>query len=128
MGYDREEWEKSQKERATFLELQKRVAHLRVARQAAVTAEKLTGDPHWNAFLQMLQAEIEDLRAKASAEREKAMGNRPLDTAEREMHRIEALVCEAVAGTLERVQGFPAELLRQGREADQLLLQVEGAA
>lgn len=82
--------------------------------QAEIAAENLTRDPHWDAFLQVLQQSrndaaqrLEDLRAGLTL------------TAPNELHQLqmEAAVTEREIETLDRVIALPARMREAGQEA-----------
>ena len=98
------------------------LANLRgLSRQAEVEAAKLQGDPVWDAFVQLLQAEANAYREAAERHERIVLRNGPEDVAERERSRIEAIAFRRMAEVLERVTGVPKALRESAQRAREVL-------
>lgn len=90
--------------------------------QAAVAAEHLTGDPHWDGFLQALQhrrneaeARLEDLKAALLL----------VDGHDLAALKIRACIAKAEIDTLETVIALPQQMRETGEEAKAALRELD---
>lgn len=89
---------------------------LRLAERGAVAAEKLTGDPNWDAFASILQGQIDAARTSRGQILER-LGSGYVDAAERERLAQEAVRLHTIATTLDLVLTVPKVLREDGERA-----------
>jgi hypothetical protein len=84
--------------------------------QATPEMEKLTGDPHWNLFLQLLQGQVEETEQQLEQMREMlGLHSMPADSLVELNTRVAA--CRSRIFTLREVMDLPKQLMEQGQEA-----------
>ena len=125
MTFTREEYEQHVKE-TQVREIQSRQGDLRFLTQAEVAAERLTGDPHWDTFLQILQAERDGCVAQEAVMQKKACDPLTTDLEELQRCRIQAIILRTTVDTLDRVLDLPKAMKKRGGRARELLEKVLG--
>lgn len=80
---------------------------------AALSAEKLTGDPHWDRYLMRLQALLEECTTARDSWRERCTG--ALTETDIRVAQWNFHACDARAKTLTEVMAIPKELMEAVR-------------
>jgi len=92
-----------------------------LVRQAAVSAEKLTGDEAWDRFLSYLQAEWEKSSEQIAVWTAKLSDPTVVNPDEMMAVKIEILIWTSRAKALSEVMDLPKILKEEGAKADELL-------
>jgi hypothetical protein len=97
--------------------LQSRRHELERLAQAPVAMAALTGDPNWDVFLQILQADLEKVRIALEALKERMVDSIDVNPETLVLERIQAKVYQSQILTLEKVIGLPKQIKEEGVEA-----------
>ncbi|KPK66954.1 hypothetical protein AMJ82_11565 [candidate division TA06 bacterium SM23_40] len=120
MSYSYETWNEGQRKQLRG-RLDERLGELRLAQQAEVAAKLLTEDSHWNAFLQILQTEINYCRDRLRQIEERVCSAAVVSSDEVQSLRMDAIRLRTIAETLERVLELPTSLREKGEKARDIL-------
>lgn len=98
---------------------------VRTLAQAEVTASKLTNDPNWDTFLQVLQPRLDEMTARQDGlARRIALA----DVGERDEIIAEAVRLQAGIEVLEWAMSVPGQMLNEGRKAAEILKEADAEA
>lgn len=120
MTFDRKDYQESLKTAQTERFAQKR-ANFELLVQAAVKAELLTGDPHWDTFLTYLQGAIETAQEHLTVWQQRLADPDVVDDVEMRRIKIELIRCRERILAWEAVKSLPRDLMTLGEEAKGLL-------
>ena len=124
MSFDYDEWAESYKGR-----LQERVngqrANLEHFMQAEVQADRLTGDPDWDIFLQLVQAGIERMQKSAADYRERLCDPEVVNQDELMHLKMRLADAEAHVRAWVAVIQLPKDIKKSGEQAKSLLERLE---
>ena len=99
----------------------RRFAHDRnteLLQQAAVSAQLLTGSPHWDRFLSLLQNLLEEADQQAEDCRRVLCDTGRIDQTEAMGMKILLAKCEARILTLQAVMAYPKQIIAKAATAD----------
>jgi hypothetical protein len=85
--------------------------------QAALAAEHVTNDPHWDRMLSFMQAALEDARKAAAGLQEALLDPRLVNQEAIMRAKIDISVASERIRTLEAVIALPADLKKAGAQA-----------
>ncbi len=88
-----------------------------------VPAKQLTGDPHWDTFLSVVQSKIVDVTSEIESRKSVLVDG--LDTNHESLLEQKMILWKLRSrlDTLEEIVGIPKDLLAQGEKAQELLKQ-----
>lgn len=119
MSFGREDYEEML-QTETARRLQEREHEIRKLEQAEVASDLLTRDSHWDAFLQILQAES-NFCAKQRREVEERICDPQRDSEQVAKLRMEGLRLRTIIETLEHVIQLPKAMKERGEKARGIL-------
>lgn len=122
MSYERQEWQDLQK-KSQISRLRDKRPDLELLQQAEVSAKHLTGIPEWDTYLRFLQGGIN----KAVAQRDQWLTKMAQpDASDEEVARARryALMLDAQVNAWRAAASLPADIMRQGEDAEDLLSRV----
>lgn len=105
------------------------VRHLRGLRQAEVSADRLTGDPDWDAFLSYIQAAIDSTLEQKRVLEDRLLAADVVEQSEIIKIKIALRECIARIEAWIAVMNLPADIKKNGKEAKHLMerLNIEAA-
>ena len=119
MSFDIHDFARSKHGAERALHVERAAARLRLAERGLVAAENLTGDPHWDSFLQILQGQLDAMKELLAATLEKLTSWQ--STPERERLCAEALVLRTQIDLMEKIVQIPKVLREDGERAREFL-------
>ena len=94
---------------------------LEMLRQASVSAESLTGNPHWDIFLQYLAAAIEDTEGQKKGFSDALADPSVVDTNDIMKAKLSLAECNGRIDAWKFVLSLPKDIIGMGTQAKELL-------
>lgn len=122
---DRDEYLKARTQNDAAFKSEDLLTRLGTLRRAAVAAELLTGNPHWDEFLSHIQAAIEETERQREGFREWLDDPTIVDDNEVRRYRNAILACNERIGAWKTVMSLPRELIEKKGEIKALMDRLE---
>lgn len=94
-----------------------RVPDLRIAQQGAVEAQRLTGDPHWDVYLQVLQGRVDTVRKVLESHELRLADPDIVEYADIIATKAQVARSKAEIAALEFAMQVPVDLIKNGTDA-----------
>lgn len=112
-------------EALTKQETVRRKPELLGIKRAALSAESVTGDPHWDLFLSIVNERIKDLQGQLNVAMESLKTSDEFTTSELINQKLAVRLAGKQIEALEWVVKLPAQLMEQGDQSKQLLESID---
>lgn len=117
MTFERDEYRDLVKKQQQKVGVQRRASHLHLIEQAAVEAKYLTGDRHWDVFLQQIAYFTEEVRKQREGAARLLADPNVVSTDALLRAKIAVIECDARIQAWEAVIALPKQLIEQGEIA-----------